>query len=61
MQVENLVLVRNEEIVADAVVFPDGMCVLHWRTDPPGTEIYPSKSAMHQIRHASGRSVFKAL
>jgi hypothetical protein len=45
-------------IVAEAVVFSDGLAVLHWLTDPAGTEIYPSEDAMREVREASGRSRF---
>lgn len=44
--------------VADAVVFEDGVAVLHWRTAPAGTEIYPSEEAMRTVRERSGRSRF---
>lgn len=49
---------RVTGIVAVALVCPDGVSILHWLTEPRGTEIYPSEDAMRQIREASGRSVF---
>lgn len=45
-------------VVAEAVVFGDGIAVLHWLTEPRGTEFYPSEAAMRQIREGSGRSRF---
>ena len=45
-------------VVADAVIFPDGSAVLHWRTVPSGTEFYPTEKAMRLIRESSGRSYF---
>jgi hypothetical protein len=48
-------------VVADVAVFPDGRCILVWRTDPAGIEIYPSEDALRQVREASGRAVFREL
>jgi len=48
-------------VVADAVVFPDGTSVLHWRSMPAATEIYPSEHAMRQVRERSGRSRFEVV
>ena len=45
-------------IVADAAIFPNGRCVLVWRTDSNGMEIYDSEQAMRTIHERSGRSVF---
>lgn len=44
--------------VADAIVFPDGMSILRWRTEPKGVEIYPTEQAMRDVRERSGRSQF---
>jgi hypothetical protein len=44
--------------VAEAVVFSDGTAVLHWLTDPCGTEFYASEDAMRGVRERSGRSAF---
>ena len=44
--------------VAEAVVFSDGRAVLHWLTDPRGTEFYESEADMREVREASGRSRF---
>lgn len=46
-------------VVADAIVFSDGLAILHWRTDPHGTEIYESEDAMRRVRESSGRSHFE--
>ena len=43
--------------VADAIVFPDGMSILRWRTEPKGVEIYPTEQAMRDVRERSGRSI----
>jgi hypothetical protein len=48
-------------IVAEAAVFSDGLAVLHWLTDPAGTEIYPAPDGeddMRAVRESSGRSQF---
>lgn len=65
-----LLLVRNQPgptetmkvtgVVAEAVVFSDGLAVLHWLTEPRGTEFYPDETAMRAIREVSGRSRFYA-
>jgi hypothetical protein len=50
------------EIVAEAVVYSDGLAVLHWLTDPAGTEVYPAPDGeilMRQVRERSGRSQFR--
>jgi hypothetical protein len=47
--------------VAEATVFSDGLAVLHWLTDPAGTEVYPAPDGeilMRQVRESSGRSRF---
>jgi hypothetical protein len=44
--------------VAEAAVFSDGTAVLHWLTDPGGTEFYASEQAMRGVRESSGRSRF---
>ena len=49
---------RPTGIVAEATVFSDGTAVLHWLTEPRGTEFYPDETAMRKIREASGRSRF---
>lgn len=49
---------RVTGVVAEAVVFSDGPAVLHWLTEPRGTEMYPSEADMREIRESSGRSVF---
>jgi hypothetical protein len=49
-------------IVAEAAVFSDGLAVLHWLTDPAGTEVYPApdgEALMRQVRESSGRSQFR--
>jgi hypothetical protein len=49
-------------IVADAVVFPDGLAVLHWRGQGKGrmrAEIYESEEDMRDVRERSGRSHFE--
>jgi hypothetical protein len=45
--------------VAEAVVFSDGPAVLHWLTEPRGTEFYPSEQDMRKIREFSGRPEFR--
>lgn len=45
-------------IVAEAVVYSDGVAVLHWLTAPGGTEFYPSEADMRLVRESSGRSRF---
>jgi hypothetical protein len=45
-------------VVAEAVVFSNDVSVLHWLTEPNGTEIYLSEEAMRDIRESSGRSYF---
>ena len=49
---------RRTGLVAEAVVFSDGHCVLHWVTDPYATEFYCAEEDMRKIREASGRSRF---
>jgi hypothetical protein len=44
--------------VAEAVVYSDGRAVLHWLTEPRGTEFYDSEADMRAVREASGRSRF---
>jgi hypothetical protein len=44
--------------VAEAVVYSDGRAVLHWLTEPRGTELYDSEADMRAVREASGRSRF---
>lgn len=47
-------------VVAEAVVFSDGLSVLHWLTDPAGTEMYAQEEMMRRVRELSGRSEFVA-
>lgn len=54
-------LIKEGAVTADAIVFPDGVSVLHWRTDPASTEVYPSAEAMYKVREASGRSQFQVV
>lgn len=49
----------SRDVVAEAAVFSDGPAVLHWLTDPAGTEFYPSEAAMRHVRESSGRSRFE--
>ena len=51
---------RVPPIVADAVVFPDGMSVLHWRTRNRGAvEIYATETAMRTAREHARRVHFE--
>lgn len=59
--VKLLVLIKERAVTADAVVFPDGLSVLHWRTSPSSTEVYPSEDDLRAVREASGRSRFEVL
>ena len=45
-------------VVAYAVVFADGVSVLHWLTEPNSTEVYGSEADMRSVRESSGRSRF---
>lgn len=68
MSAQVLLLIRTEPgpseetrptgVVAEAIVFSDGPAVLHWLTDPHGTEFYESEADMRRIREHSGRSRF---
>lgn len=49
---------RPTGAVAEAVVFSDGMTVLHWLTSPGSTEVYQSEADLRKIRESSGRSRF---
>lgn len=42
--------------VAEVAEFNGGTCVLRWLTEPHGIEIYPSRSALSEVRESSGRS-----
>jgi hypothetical protein len=64
MSVRVGVLLRHEDesgvsgtgIVADIFEYPDGMCVMHWRSSTPSTNIYPNTKAMQAVHGHGGKT-----
>lgn len=64
MSVRVGVLLRHEDesgvsgtgVVADIFEYPDGWCVMHWRSNTPSTNIYPNTKAMTAVHSHGGKT-----
>lgn len=51
--------VSGEGYIADGVEFPDGICVLRWRTEVPSTAAYASLADVEHIHGHHGATVIE--
>lgn len=66
-QARLFVLVRGEDVsgvsgtgvIADGVVFDDGLAILHWRGKVRSTAMYPSLETLVEIHGHDGKTVVR--